>query len=85
MKLKLKNLSHTNLDRVTWLNKGKNVLVNEQAWVEFTIGGYQDKILYDVVPMDDFYLLLGRPWQYDIDVVHHRNRNMYTFKKDDHF
>ena len=37
-KLKLTIVPHTNLSKVTWLNKGQHILVNEQAWVEFSIG-----------------------------------------------
>lgn len=33
--------------------------------MEFNIGGYKDKILCDVLPMDVCHLLLGRPWQFD--------------------
>ena len=80
-KLKLTKIPHDHPYRVTWLNKGQNVLVNEQVWVDFSIGGYQDKILCDVLPMDACHLLLGRPWQYDRDVVYHGKKNLYTFKK----
>ena len=31
--LKLKKNPHDNPYKVTWLNKGKSILVNEQAWV----------------------------------------------------
>lgn len=36
----------------------------------------------DVVPMDAYHLLLGRPWQYDRRVVHDGFKNTYTFVKD---
>ena len=57
-------------------------MVNEQVWVEFLIGGYQDKIIYDVLPMDACHFLLGRPWKYDKDAIYHGKKNLYTFKKD---
>ena len=34
----------------------------------------------DVLPMDACHLFLGRPWQYDRDVVHHGQSNIYSFK-----
>ena len=80
-KLKLKRISHTNPYKVTWLNKGQHVLVNEQAWVEFSIGRYKDKVLCDVLPMDACHLLLGRPWQFDRQAIHDGGKNSYYFKK----
>ena len=59
-KLQLVGITHAHPYRFTWLNKGHNVLVNEQVLVDFSIGGYQDKILCDVLPMDACHLLLGR-------------------------
>ena len=50
--------------------------------MEFKIGDYHDKILCDVAEMDACHLLLGRPWQYDKEVVHHGKENKYSFKKD---
>ena len=41
-KLNLTKIPHEFPYRVTWLNKGQNILVNEQVWVGFTIGKYQD-------------------------------------------
>ncbi|XP_074317906.1 uncharacterized protein LOC141654103 [Silene latifolia] len=35
---------------------------------------------YDVLPMDACHLLLGRPWEFDRDSVHHGRDNTYTFK-----
>jgi hypothetical protein len=31
--------------------------------------------------MDVFHLLLGRPWQYDKNIVHDGRKNMYTLEK----
>eukprot|EP00253_Pinus_taeda_P013749 PITA_13749 len=42
-KLDLKHLKHTNPYRVLWLQKGHQLLVDEQREVEFQIGRYKDK------------------------------------------
>ena len=39
-----------------------------------------DEILCDVVPMDACHVLLGRPWQYDRDVVHRGRVNEYELE-----
>lgn len=78
----MSGISHCSPYRVTWLNKGQRVLVNEQAWVEFTIGGYKDIILCDVFPTDVFHLFLGRLWQYDRKAIHNGEKNSYSFRKD---
>jgi hypothetical protein len=31
--------------------------------------------------MDVFHILLGRPWQYDRNVIHDGRKNMYTLDK----
>lgn len=51
--------------KVSWLNDGQSLLVNEQFVVQFKIGGYKDKVVCDIFPMDCCHLLLGRPWQFD--------------------
>ena len=56
-------------------------MVNEQAWVEFSIVGYKDKLLCDVLPMDACHVLLGRSWQFDREVVYDGRENSITFKK----
>jgi hypothetical protein len=55
-------------------------MVSRQCKVEFKIGGYRDEILCDVIPMDVFHVLLGRPWKYDINVVHDGRENTYTLE-----
>jgi hypothetical protein len=63
------------------LKKGHQVTVTKQCLVEFKIGGYIDDILCDFIPMDVFHLFLGRPWKYDINVIHDGRKNTYTLEK----
>jgi hypothetical protein len=72
---------HPSPYRVSWLQKGHQVTVTKQCLVEFKIGGYNDMILCDVIPMDVFHLLLGRPWKYDRNVIHDGRMNTYTLEK----
>jgi hypothetical protein len=80
-KLELEMTNHLIPYKVSWLQKGHWVNVTKQCLVEFKIGGYNDKILCDVIPMDVCHLLLGRPWQYDRNVIHDGKMNMYTLEK----
>jgi hypothetical protein len=81
-KLALKKTTHPVPYKVSWLQKGHQLLVNEQCEVEFQIGSYKDKVLCDIMPMDVCHILLGRPWQYDRKEIHDGKRNTYTFEKD---
>eukprot|EP00253_Pinus_taeda_P033877 PITA_33877 len=51
-KLGLKQLKHPTPYKVSWLQKGHQLLVDEQCEVEFHIGKYQDKVICDIMPMD---------------------------------
>ena len=61
-KLKLITRPHPYPYKVSWLKKDKKTLINEQVWVEFKIGEYNDRVLCDVAEMDACHFLLGRPW-----------------------
>eukprot|EP00253_Pinus_taeda_P021642 PITA_21642 len=63
--LGLKWPKHPTPYKVSWLQKGHQLLVDEQYEVEFHIGRYKDQVIYDIMPMDVCHILLGRPWQYD--------------------
>jgi hypothetical protein len=43
------------------LNDGGKVKVNKQVLIVFSIGKYSDKVLCDIVQMQDSHLLFGRP------------------------
>ena len=81
-KLALKKKTHPVPYKVSWLQKGHQLIVNEQCEVEFQIGSYKDKGLCYVMPMDVCHVLVGRPWQYDIKEIHYGMNNTYTFEKD---
>ena len=42
---------------------------------------YVNKVVCDVVEMDARHLILGRPWQYDVDATHKCKDNVYVFFK----
>jgi hypothetical protein len=81
-KLELKTTKHPSPYKVSWLQKGHRVSVTKQCLVKFKIGNYHDEILCDVIPMDVCHILLGRPWQYDRNVVHDGRMNTYTLEKE---
>ncbi len=79
--LGVKKLKHPTPYLVSWLQKGYQLLVDEQCEVEFHIGRYKDKGTCDIMPMDVCDILLGRPWQYERKVVHNGKTNCYKFVK----
>ena len=46
--------------------------------MHFSISTYADYVDCDVVLMQACSLLLGRPWQFDKNSVHHGRNNQYT-------
>jgi hypothetical protein len=80
-KLELETITHLSPYKVLWLQKGHQVTITKRCLVEFKIRGYRDEILCDVIPMDVCHFLLGRSWQYDINVVHDGRNNTYTLEK----
>jgi hypothetical protein len=80
-KLELKTTTHPRPYKVSWLQKGHQVMITKQCLVEIKIGGYKDEILCDVIPMDVCHILLGIPWQFDRNVIHDGRKNTYTLEK----
>ncbi|XP_059313982.1 uncharacterized protein LOC132064853 [Lycium ferocissimum] len=77
--MKFPTRKHTNPYILQWFNECGEMRVNKQTIIKFSIGKYQDKILCDVVPMQACHLLLGRPWQFDVDAQHSGRANKYSF------
>ena len=55
-------MNHPTPYKMSWLQKGHHLLVNEKYKVEFQIGTYKDEILCDIMAMDVCHIILGRTW-----------------------
>ena len=82
-KLNLQKTRHPIPYKVSWLQNGHQLLVSEQCEIELIIGNYKDTILCDVIPMDVYHILLGRPWQYDRSAKHDGRNTVYESEKDE--
>ncbi|GKV11590.1 hypothetical protein SLEP1_g22836 [Rubroshorea leprosula] len=78
-KLSLPMKKHPRPYKLQWLNDCREIKVNKQVLVSFSMGCYKDEVLCDVVPMHAGHLLLGSPWQYDRRVTHDGFKNHYSF------
>jgi hypothetical protein len=78
-KLALCTKPHPQPYYIQWLNNSGKMKVIRMIRVNFSIGSYHDSIDCDVVPMQACSMLLDRPWQYDIDSLHHSRTNQYSF------
>jgi hypothetical protein len=78
-KLGLTTQEHQHPYHIQWFNNSGKFKVTETTRVHFSIGLYHDFADFDVVTMDACSLLLGRPWEFDTDAIHHGRSNKYTF------
>jgi hypothetical protein len=77
-KLSLPTRKHPHPYHIQWLNDGGKIKVTQSVRVPFSISAYSDFVECDVIPMEACSLLLGRPWQYDTDSLHHVRSNFYS-------
>jgi hypothetical protein len=56
--------------------------ITHKVHVPFIVNDYVDEVECDVMPLEVYGLLLGRPWQYDRNVMHARRANTYSFMHD---
>jgi hypothetical protein len=78
-KLGLKMHRHPHPYHMQRLNNSGTVKVTSMVRLPFSIGDYNDEVDCDIVPMQACHLLLGRPWQFDVDSVHFGRSNKYSF------
>ena len=65
---------------IGWIKKGPEVRITETCKVPISIGKfYQDEVECDVVDMDASHVLLGRPWQHDVNTIHNGRENTVSF------
>ncbi|XP_020691321.2 uncharacterized protein LOC110105961 [Dendrobium catenatum] len=79
--LQLKTTSNPQPYKISWIRKGMEVTVTDMCRVTFSIGKhYVCEVVCDVLDMDICHLILGRPWQYDMDAVFNCRQNIYTLE-----
>src|SRR6185503_9130017 len=64
---------------VQWMNQSGTLKITHKARIKFLVGNYVDSVDCDVAPMSACHLLLGRPWQFDLDATHKGRSNYYSF------
>jgi hypothetical protein len=77
-KLALTTKPHPHPYHIQWLNNSGKVKVTKLVRINFAIGSYRDVVDCDIVSMDACSILLGRPWQFDTDCMHHGRSNQYS-------
>jgi hypothetical protein len=77
-KIGLMTHPHTHLYYIQWLNNSGKAMVTHTARMHFSIGTYHDYADHDAIPMQACSLLLGRPWEFDTNAIHHGRSNKYT-------
>ncbi|XP_074305735.1 uncharacterized protein LOC141640955 [Silene latifolia] len=78
---KLETRNHHKPYMLHWLNENNGIKVKKQALLSFFMGPYEDEVWCDVLPMSACHILLGRPWQFDREVVHQGRDNIYIVSK----
>jgi hypothetical protein len=78
-KLALTKKSHPRPYHIQLLNNSGKAKVTKLVPLNFAIGPYHVVVECDVVPMQTCHILLGRPWQFDKDFMHHGRLNQYSF------
>ncbi|CAJ2652834.1 unnamed protein product [Trifolium pratense] len=78
--LKLSTEPHQKPYTLGWVSKGSQVRVTLACKVPISIGKhYREKVLCDVLDMDVYHVLLGRPWQFDNDITYRGRDNVMMF------
>ena len=81
-KLGMPKSKHPRVYKLQWLNDIRELWVQKQVLLSFSIGKYHDEVLCDVVPMYASHILLGGPWQFDRRGNHDSFKNRFSFMKD---
>ncbi|XP_022889497.1 uncharacterized protein LOC111405037 [Olea europaea var. sylvestris] len=77
-RLGLQPVPHPQPYNVSWVDTS-SIAINERCLVPIQFLEYKDHIWCDVIPMDVGYVILGRPWLFDLDVTIYGRSNSCSF------
>ena len=78
--MKLEMGPHPNSYTSRWIKKGPYIKITDLCHISISIDKfYQDFIACDVVDIDACHMILGRPWQHDVDATHRSKEKIYVF------
>lgn len=78
--LQLKFEKHLHPYKISWIKKEAETRITTFCLVSFSIGKFnKDEVICNVVEIDTCHILLGRPWQYDVDATYKGCDNVYMF------
>lgn len=81
-KLGLKAKKYLSPYKIGWIRQGAEAKVSEICRLNFSIGKhYVDEVSCDVVEIDAYHMILGRPWQFDVDATYRGCDNVYVVMK----
>ena len=60
-KLGLKTIPHAKPYKLFWLSEQREIKVDKEVLIKFSIRSYKNEVLRDLVPMEATHILLGRP------------------------
>ena len=79
--MSLNKIKHLVPYKLSWLQKGHQILVSEHCEIDLQVGTYKDIIICDVIPMDVCHILLGRLCKFDKKVIHDGRSNYHIFEQ----
>ena len=63
-RLNLKTTSHPQPYSMGWVSQGRDIQVNKQCHISYSIKPFKDEVICDVAPLDVCDILLGKPYMY---------------------